>query len=231
MVCKHRTYNIYCDESTHLENDGQPYMIYGYVSIPYNEMGLAKKQIREIKQKHGYEGELKWTNISDKTFALYNEIMDYFFMTNMKFRAVIVDKSEIDNTRAEYSYNDFYFRMYYQLLHHQMDMDSTYNVYFDIKDTCSQRKLHKLAEILKYNSAIRDFNFVKSHQVHFIQLADIFMGAINYHLRIQRGTIEGKVRAKRLIVEKIKRQTNLSLLCTTPLKNKKFNLFFINLQK
>ena len=112
-----------------------------------------------------------------------------------------------------------------------MDIDSTYNVYFDIKDTCSQRKLHKLAEILKYNSAIRDFNFVKSHQVHFIQLADIFMGAINYHLRIQRGTIEGKVRAKRLIVEKIKRQTNLSLLCTTPLKSKKFNLFFINLQK
>lgn len=71
-----------------------------------------------------------------------------------------------------------------------------------------QRKLHKLAEILKYNSAIRDFNFVKSHQVHFIQLADILMGAINYHLRIQRGTIEGKVRAKRLIVEKIKKQTN-----------------------
>ena len=76
MECSHKTYNIYCDESTHLENDGQPYMIYGYVSIPYNEMALAKKQIREIKQKHGYEGELKWTNISDKTFALYNEIVD-----------------------------------------------------------------------------------------------------------------------------------------------------------
>lgn len=56
MECSHKTYNIYCDESTHLENDGQPYMIYGYVSIPYNEMVLAKKQIREIKQKHGYEG-------------------------------------------------------------------------------------------------------------------------------------------------------------------------------
>lgn len=231
MEGNHKTYNIYCDESTHLENDGQPYMIYGYVSIPYNEMALAKKQIREIKKKHGYKGELKWTYISDKTFPLYNEIVDYFFMTNMKFRAVIVDKSEIDNTRVEYTYNDFYFRMYYQLLHHQMDMESTYNVYFDIKDTCSQQKLHKLSEILKYNSAIRNFNFVKSHQVHFIQLADILMGAINYHLRIQRGVIEGKVRAKRLIVEKIKKQTSLSLLCTTPLKNRKFNLFFINLQK
>ena len=28
MECSHKTYNIYCDESTHLENDGQPYMIY-----------------------------------------------------------------------------------------------------------------------------------------------------------------------------------------------------------
>lgn len=68
MECSHKTYNIYCDESTHLENDGQPYMIYGYVSIPYNEMALAKKQIREIKQKHGYEEELKWTNISIHRF-------------------------------------------------------------------------------------------------------------------------------------------------------------------
>lgn len=44
MECSHKTYNIYCDESTHLENDGQPYMIYGYVSIPYNEMVLAKSR-------------------------------------------------------------------------------------------------------------------------------------------------------------------------------------------
>lgn len=44
MECSHKTYNIYCDESTHLENDGQPYMIYGYVSIPYNEMALAKSR-------------------------------------------------------------------------------------------------------------------------------------------------------------------------------------------
>lgn len=226
----HKTYNIYCDESTHLEKDRQPYMIFGYVSIPYNEIALAKKQIREIKEKHHYKDELKWTNISDKTFAIYNDIVEYFFMTNMQFRAIIINKSEIDNTRPEYSYNDFYFRMYYQLLHHQMDMESTYNVYFDIKDTCSQQKLHKLAEILKYNSAIRDFNFVKSHQIHFVQLADVLIGAINYHLRIQNNTIKGKVRAKRQIVDKIKKQTNLSLLKTTPLINKKFNLFFINLQ-
>ena len=28
-----KTFNIYCDESTHLEHDGHPYMLYGYVSF------------------------------------------------------------------------------------------------------------------------------------------------------------------------------------------------------
>lgn len=56
MVCKHRTYNIYCDESTHLENDGQPYMIYGYVSIPYNEMGLAKSRYGKSNKSTGMKG-------------------------------------------------------------------------------------------------------------------------------------------------------------------------------
>ena len=30
-----KTFNIYCDESTHLKNDGHPYMILGYVSKTY----------------------------------------------------------------------------------------------------------------------------------------------------------------------------------------------------
>ncbi len=65
---------------------------------------------------------------------------------------------------------------------------------------------------------------MSSHQVHFIQLADGSYGSDNYHLRIQRGTIEGKVRAKRLIVEEDKETDKSFLLHVPPLKNKKFNL-------
>lgn len=228
---EHKTFNLYCDESTHLEHDNHPYMIYAYVSVPYNEIKRAKEQIREIKKKHQYEGELKWTHIFDKTYPLYSDIVDYFFSTKMDFRAVIVDKSQIDNTRDEYTFNDFYFRMYYQLLHHKMNLEDVYNIYFDIKDTCSQKNLHKLKELLRYNNSIRDFNFVRSHQVPFIQLTDVLMGAVNYHLRIEKGDISGSVVAKRRIVNKIIKYTNLSLQCTTPLTSKKFNLFFISLQK
>jgi hypothetical protein len=161
---------------------------------------------------------------------MYKELVEYFFMTDMNFRAVIVDKSQIDETRPEYTFNDFYFRMYFQLLHHEIDLENTYNIYFDIKDTCSQEKLRKLKDILKWNASIRNFQFVRSHESSFLQLADVLMGAINYNLRMERGDIEGKVVAKRKIVEHINNHTSISLKRTSPLSAKKFNLFFITLK-
>ena len=215
-----KTFNIYCDESTHLKNDGHPYMLLGYVSIAYPQIKMAKEQIKAIKVKYNYEGELKWTN----------ELIKYFFTTDIKFRAVVVDKSQIDETRPEYTFNDFYFRMYYQLLHHLSDMENEYNVFFDIKDTCSHKKLHTLQDILKWNSSIRHFQFIRSHESYFVQLADILMGAINYNLRIEKGDVEGKVIAKRKLVDKIQEHADISLNRTTPLSKKKFNLFFISLK-
>lgn len=205
-------------------------MLLGYVSIAYPQIKMANEQIRAIKKKYHYEGELKWTNVHTASFLMYNELIEYFFKTDMKFRAVVVDKSQIDETRPEYTFNDFYFRMYYQLLHHLTDLENDYNVYLDSKDTCSQKKLHELKRILKWNSAIRHFQFIRSHESHFVQLADVLMGAINYNLRIEKGSIEGKVLAKRKLVEKIQEHACISLNRTTPLSKKKFNLFFISLQ-
>ncbi|SDN65636.1 Protein of unknown function [Prevotella communis] len=225
-----KTFNIYCDESTHLENDKHPYMLYGYVSIASNQIKISKEHIKGIKEKYGYTGELKWTNIHEKTYPMYKELIEYFFMTDMKFRAVIVDKSQIDDTREDYTFNDFYFRMYFQLLHHEIDLENTYNIYFDIKDTCSQKKLQKLKEILRWNASIRNFQFIRSHETPFVQLADVLMGAINYNLRIEKGDIKGNVIAKRRIVEIIRNHTPISLKQTSPKAAKKFNLFFITLK-
>ena len=186
------TYNIYCDESTHLENDHQPFMLFGYVQIAYNELRIAKEQIKEIRRKYNYTDEFKWTNIHESTFKVYDELIEYFFSSNM---------------------------------------DDHYNVYLDIKDTCSQDKLRKLRDILRYNNSIRTCNFVRSHQVIFVQLADVMMGAINYKLRMEKGTLDGKVLAKRRILEKIERLSRQDLMNTSYLSDRKFNLFFIKLKK
>lgn len=76
-----------------------------------------------------------------------------------------------------------------------MDIDS---------DSCSNGKLRKLKDMLKWNTSVRRFQFIHSKESTFLQLADVIMGAINYNLRINAGEIEGKVMAKRRIIDIIK---------------------------
>ena len=222
-----KTFNLYCDESTHLIHDGHPYMLLSYISIAYPQIRLAKEEIKAIKRKFNYTEELKWTNVHSATYA---ELVDWFFMNDLEFRAVVVDKSQIDEKRADYSFNDFYFRMYFQLLHTKVDFQNRYNVFLDIKDTCSGEKLEKMKKIMSYNSSIGTLQFIPSRESVFIQLADVLMGAINYNLRIQKGDVKGNVIAKLKLIEKIKRHSNISLNTTTPLSRNKFNLFFITLK-
>ena len=225
-----KTFNLYCDESTHLIHDGHPYMLLSYISIAYPQIRLAKEEIKAIKRKFNYTEELKWTNVHSATYKVYAELVDWFFMNDLEFRTVVVDKSQIDEQRADYSFNDFYFRMYFQLLHTKVDFQNRYNVFLDIKDTCSGEKLEKLKKIMRYNSSIGTLQFIPSRESVFIQLADVLMGAINYNLRIQKGDVKGNVIAKLKLIEKIKRHSNISLNTTTPLSRNKFNMFFITLK-
>lgn len=226
-----KTFNIYCDESTHLPNDKCPYMIYSYVSVASNQIKMIREQLKSIKTKYGFSGEWKWTGIHDRTYQMYRELVEYFFtFSGLNFRAVVVNKSQINDSREDYTFNDFYFRMYFQLLHHKTDMSALHNIYFDIKDTCSQQKLHKLKDILKYNTSIGNFQFIRSHESLFMQLTDVLMGAINYNLRMLSGDIEGKVIAKRKIIENIKSHAYISLTHTSPLSAQKMNLFYISLK-
>ena len=70
-----KTYNIYCDESTHLPNDGRPYMLLGYTCVPYPLMKEAKLAINDIKDKYGFTGEMKWSGINRKTEPMYLELI------------------------------------------------------------------------------------------------------------------------------------------------------------
>lgn len=128
-----RTYNFYCDESTHIQHDGQPYMILSYVSTPYHELKLHNNAIRELKLKHHYKGEMKWSSLSKSQYPFYNELIEYFFATDLKFRAIIIDKSKLRHEDFNQDHNDFYDKMYFQLLSKKIFPDSIYNIYLDRK--------------------------------------------------------------------------------------------------
>ncbi|RYM30836.1 DUF3800 domain-containing protein [Brumimicrobium glaciale] len=220
-----KTYNFYCDESTHLQNDGMPYMMIAYVSVAYNQLNIHKEAIKGIRARHKVKGEIKWSNVSHGAYPFYAELIDYFFSTDINFRSIIVDKSKIDESREGFTYDDLYFRMYYQLIHHKINQGYTYNLYLDIKDTRSHKKLKKLNDILKYNASIRNCQFIRSHESSFMQLTDLIMGAINYKLRGLN-----KVIAKNKLIEKIEQHSKVPITKSTPKTADKFNLFFIDLQ-
>ncbi len=220
-----KTFNIYCDESCHLENDHKSYMFLGSISSAYNQVKFHTEKIKEIKSKHHFYGEIKWSNVSKSKFHFYKELIEYFFNTDLMFRTVGVDKSKIKNDAFNQTYDDFYYKMYYTLLNYNINTLYNYNVYLDIKDTLSAYKVNKLKEVLntKY-SVFRNVQNIRSQESVLLQLADFIMGAISY----KHNNIEKKNIAKVNIINKIQQHSGESLMRTN--YSEKLNLFFIELR-
>jgi hypothetical protein len=223
------TFNFYCDESCHLENDGQSHMLIAYTSCSYNQVKIFHEGIKAIKKKHIFCHEIKWSSVSKAKYPFYAELIDYFFSNDLNFRATVVSKEKVKNQAFGQSFDDFYYKMYYQLLHHKIDMNNTYNIYLDIKDTLSAKKVQKLKEIvnIQYNS-IRTIQNIRSHESLLMQLTDLLMGAVSYNLRGL--TTKNNVIAKQNLIDKIKQHSKLNLEQSTSKIHEKFNLFFIDLK-
>ena len=222
-----KTFNIYCDESCHLENDHKKYMLLGCVSSAYNQVKRHTQRIKELKEKHNYYGEIKWSNVSNSKILFYKELVDYFFDTDLMFRAVIVNKSKINVSEFNQDFDDFYHKMYYQLLNHNKNSSFNYNVYLDIKDTLSSHKVNKLKEILNIRFGVfRNVQNIRSHESILMQVADFIMGALSYNLNNN----EKKVIAKRQIIDRIEQHAPNGLMSNSQYAENKLNLFFIELR-
>jgi Protein of unknown function (DUF3800) len=221
-----KTFNFYCDESCHLENDHHPYMLIGYISCSYNQVALHSKNIRLLKEEYENMNEIKWNNLSKSAYPLYNGLIDYFFATDLQYRAIVIDKSKIKHDEFEQTHDDFYYKMFFQLLHKKIDPENNYNIYLDIKDTRSAKKVNGLKKYLNSNLlSVRNLQNIRSHESELMQLTDIITGAISYHLRGLN-----KVIAKNKIIEKIQHHSKHPLNHSTSKDQHKFNLFFIDLK-
>jgi len=223
-------FNVYCDESCHLENDRQPVMLFGAIWCPKSEVRKLTSDIKEIKTRHKALGELKWTKVSPAKLPFYMDIIDFFFREDaINFRGLIVtNKQDLNHSYFnEGSHDSFYYKMYYQMLVPILKLSNSYNIYLDIKDTRSADKVRFLQEVLC--NALYDFNRtlipiiqnIRSGESHLLQLADFFTGAIGYRNRFH----PGESKAKNVIVETITKRNGRDLVGCTPLWEEKFNLF------
>lgn len=224
-------YNLYCDESCHLENDDSNVMVLGALILPKDKKKEISDNIVDIKKRHGVKArtEVKWTKLSNAKLDLYRELVDYFFYDDdLRFRVLVADKTRLRHESFHQSHNDWYYKMYFTMLNRLFDPVNQYNVYIDIKDTHSAQRAKKLEEVC-VNSHY-DFNHeciqkvqpIRSDEVQMMQIVDIINGAV---CRANRTTIPLPQGAKREIIERIRSKTNLRLTQSTSLGARKFNIF------
>ncbi len=223
-------YNIYCDESCHLENDHKKAMVLGAIWSEKSRVMNISKQIRSIKSAHSLDKtfEVKWTKVSPAKIKFYRDLIDFFFAEDcIGFRALIIpDKSILRHDEFHQTHDEWYYKMYFDMLKVIIAPDSNYWIYLDIKDTRGAEKVRKLHDVLSNNNydfnkeIIKNIQQVHSHEIELLQLADLLIGAVSYVNREETGS-----KAKLLLVDRIKHRSNYSLTKTTLLKETKFNLF------
>lgn len=227
------TYNIYCDESCHLENDRKPIMAIAAIWCPLNKTKEISKQIRDIKAQYGLSQnfEVKWTKVSPAKIQFYQAIVDYFFnQPDLHFRIILMKKATLNHQEHMQTHDDWYYKMCFRLLEQIIDPNARYRIYIDIKDTRSETQCKKLKEYLRNKNydrtgdIIERIQQIKSKESAIMQLTDLLMGAVRYF--IEPNIIEKpKSAAKNNIIKHIISRSGKSLLENTWPKESKFNIF------
>lgn len=233
--------NIYCDESCHLQNDKQSVMVLGAVYCPASKKDEIFFRIDELKRKYNliptYNTnpkenrtyyEIKWNKVSKSQLEFYKDVINYFFTDDhLSFRVLVVpDKSKLDYKEYGHTHDTFYYKMYFSMLKAILQPEFAHNIYVDTKDTRSREKVHKLEKVLRndkydYNKEIiKKVQQVRSHEVELIQLADLLIGAVAY---VNRGLNSSE--AKNELIDLIRLRSRYSLLKSTLIKERKFNVF------
>lgn len=223
-------FNIYCDESCHLEHDQQKVMVLGALWCPTDKAREIAERIRDQKAKHRLPAafEIKWTKVSPAKLAFYLDVVDYFFDDDdLHIRALVAPKATLNHGAFPGQNHDgWYYKMLFTLLSPLLNPEERYRIYLDLKDTQNARKATKLREVLcndRYDfdrHLIQWIQPVRSHEVEQLQLCDLLIGALSY---INRG-LSGNS-AKQALIERIKQRSHYSLIRSTLLRERKFSIF------
>lgn len=223
-------YNLYCDESCHIEGDKIPVMVLGCVWCEVGETHRVNEQLRAIKRRHGLAPgfETKWTKVSAGKIDFYADVIEYFLSdTKLRFRCVLVpDKEKLDHERFGQNHDDWYYKMYFTMLKYVISPSHAYRIYLDVKDTRGGPKTRDLHNVLCNN--IFDFNHktverveqIRSHESEILQVTDLLIGAVAY---ANRG-LETSAAKRSLLAQLFARLGPKALTQTSPFSNTKFNL-------
>jgi hypothetical protein len=230
VAAERRLVDVYCDESCHLEHDGHPIMVLGAASAEHDSIAELNHAIRALKVEHGYspDWEIKWTRVSASRLPFYIALVDLFLgEPPLSFRAVVAHgKDQLAHDEFNQVHDEWYYKMYYQLLCPLLDQASAYRIYLDIKDTRGGPKVAKLHEVLANKlhdwdwEIVNRIQIVRSDEVQLMQLSDFLLGAVSY---ANRGLNTSD--AKLAVIRHLEHGAGVNFHRNTRITDTKVNLF------
>lgn len=182
-------FNYYGDESCYLQSDDSQFMVLGIIRCPKYLSKKISKDIKEIKIAHNLKPnfEIKSTKVSKGKEEFYKDLVNYFLNEKkLDFRAIIVDKTILNHEKFHQTHDDFYYKMYYDLIKYFLKTGSNC-IYLDYKDSQSYKKSQVLSEILSTKLRLCDLNVkvqpINSSESNILQLADLLIGLTCYNAR------------------------------------------------
>ena len=178
--------------------------------------------------------QMKWVKVSAAKLEAYADLVNYFFDDDdLHFRALVVDnKDKINHEAFDQTHDDWYYKMYFDMIKTILTPGSGYYIYLDIKDTKSKTKIRKLQAVLENSrytfssNTIRNIQVIRSHEVEIMQLTDILIGAAAYKLR---GFSQSN--AKNGLINLMERRSRYKFEQNALYRENKFNIFHLRLQE
>lgn len=176
---------------------------------------------------------MKWGNVTEAKLPYLNELLQVFFTSEADFRCIIVDKSKLKleqnkiTSKTELSF----YKFYYLLLKGLLRKNEGYYIFLDQRTKTFDRRIGDLQKYInstlyKINGNfdhryLRQIQEVSSSESVFIQLADLFMGAVGYYWNGFRGS-KAKMKFINSLTHRLGKE---DLKFSSQLYDKKWNQF------
>ncbi len=229
---------ISCDESG---VDGAPYYGFGTLWMPWQRRGDFQRLIADVRERHRYFYEIKWTRVQERYLPFYRDLITLFFQTGwLVFHCIIIRAALVDRSFHDGSIDLARRKHFTMLLTNKIKRsikafpgrEQTFRIWVD-PIASSYAKADEACEIIANSVLAKVFGSVRpvdkvltrnSKDTPSIQLCDLIIGAIVGEWRDNSTT--GAKRDLRKHIASFLGWENL--LADTPWRERKFNIWYFH---
>ena len=226
--------DVYCDEAyPDLFSSTRPqakFMILGSLWLQTDSREGYKQAIHDLRDRYLIGGEFKWRKVTPSKIDFYKSLISWFYdqKDNLRFRCIAIDYSQVDLMKFHDNDQELgFYKFYYQMIHHWIHDFNEYAMFCDFKSNRRRDRLNVLQQCLAYSNlsaTIKIVQAVRSKESVLIQLTDLLIGIVSARLNQGTNTSPAKLELLKHLETLLGRK-----ISSTPLNEKKLNVFKINL--